>query len=242
VKKINIVFASFVFFVISGTVSADPVVFESGTEQTILIELYTSEGCSSCPPAETYLNSFKKHPRLWKRYIPVAFHVDYWDYLGWKDPYARAENDDRQREYARALSQRTIYTPAFFVNGHSWRQSRGPSLDSVKTKKVGDLRVIVEEKRLRASFNAGVDSDMTLHVAWLAMDQATDIRAGENEGRYAEHEFVLVGHTMENSENNRWSLDLPELDRKHGVRYALVVWVSQKGDPRPLQATGGYMF
>lgn len=62
----------------------------SGKQQTTLVELYTSQGCSSCPPAERWLSSLQNDPRLWKELIPVAFHVDYWNYLGWNDQIGRA--------------------------------------------------------------------------------------------------------------------------------------------------------
>ena len=62
--------------------------FQSPVEQTTLVELYTSEGCSSCPPAESWLNGLKESPGLWKDFVPLAFHVDYWDDLGWRDPLA----------------------------------------------------------------------------------------------------------------------------------------------------------
>src|SRR5881394_2772067 len=74
--------------------------FQSSGEQVALLELYTSEGCSSCPPAETWLSRLKESPKLWKDFVPVAFHVDYWDYLGWKDPFAAKVYTERQHEYA----------------------------------------------------------------------------------------------------------------------------------------------
>jgi len=66
------------------------VTFTSPSQQTTLLELYTSEGCSSCPPADQWLSTLKNNPRLWKEIIPVAFHVDYWNDLGWKDEFSRA--------------------------------------------------------------------------------------------------------------------------------------------------------
>src|SRR4051794_21790628 len=65
--------------------------FESQERQTTFLELYTSEGCSSCPPAEAWLNQLSKSPVLWKDFVPTAFHVDYWDHLGWRDRWAAKE-------------------------------------------------------------------------------------------------------------------------------------------------------
>ena len=92
---------------------AGELTLSSGQQQTLLIELYTSEGCSSCPPAEEYLNALKQNQKLWQVYIPVAFHVGYWDYIGWRDPYAHPAYAKRQSEYARQRNQGTVYTPAF---------------------------------------------------------------------------------------------------------------------------------
>src|SRR5437867_2256011 len=83
--------------------------FQSAREQTALIELYTSEGCSSCPSAETWLSRLKESPGLWKDFVPLAFHVDYWDYLGWRDLWASKSFSDRQRAYAKQWRSDSIY-------------------------------------------------------------------------------------------------------------------------------------
>src|SRR6476660_686425 len=71
--------------------------FESGDTQSMLIELFTSEGCSSCPPAEKWLSALKSNQDLWKKIVPVAFHVDYWDRLGWRDRFAKPDFTSRQQ-------------------------------------------------------------------------------------------------------------------------------------------------
>ena len=70
--------------------------FLSGNERNQLIELYTSEGCSSCPPADRWLAQFVDHPKLWQQIIPIAFHVDYWNYLGWHDRFSLKQHSRRQ--------------------------------------------------------------------------------------------------------------------------------------------------
>ena len=86
-----------------------------------MIELYTSEGCSSCPPAEAWLSTWKSSPDLWKSVFPVAFHITYWDDLGWTDSFAQPAFTQRQRDYAARLGQDSVYTPEFVVNGREWR-------------------------------------------------------------------------------------------------------------------------
>src|ERR1041385_865018 len=84
------------------TVFADvgEIVFESKPARAHLLELYTSEGCSSCPPAEQWMSALKNQPRLWQDIVPIAFHVDYWDRLGWRDPFASKLWTDRQAHYS----------------------------------------------------------------------------------------------------------------------------------------------
>ncbi len=117
---------------------------ESGSESPQLIELYTSEGCSSCPPAEKWLSGFLKDPGLWTHRVPVAFHVDYWDRLGWKDKYASRENTLRQYRFRDEGAVKSIYTPGFLVNGQEWRGwFQGRSIDEVRSK-VADGKLIIE--------------------------------------------------------------------------------------------------
>jgi hypothetical protein len=94
------------------SVMAAPITFQSSETQTSLLELYTSEGCSSCPPAESWLSRLKESPGLWKDFVPVAFHVDYWNYLGWRDPWSTKAFTDRQHAYARTWRSDSVYTLA----------------------------------------------------------------------------------------------------------------------------------
>jgi len=103
----------------SGTMRAEnePIVCQSSERQTALLELYTSEGCSSCPPAERWLSEQKDSLGLWKNFVPLAFHVDYWNSLGWRDPWSSAQASQRQKAYAQLWQSESIYTPEFVLNG-----------------------------------------------------------------------------------------------------------------------------
>ena len=115
--------------------------FESGATQSTLAELFTSEGCSSCPPAEKWLSALKSNQDLWKTIIPVAFHVDYWDRLGWRDRFAKPEFTSRQQRYAAAWGGDSVYTPGFVVNGKEWRSWFGGNAVPTTSSKIGILRV-----------------------------------------------------------------------------------------------------
>ena len=95
----------------------DTLTFQSGELQTTFIELYTSEGCSSCPPADRWLSQLKDDPTLWQDKVPIAFHVDYWDYIGWKDSLALPGNTQRQGQYKAENKIGFVYTPGFVING-----------------------------------------------------------------------------------------------------------------------------
>src|ERR1700730_751970 len=107
-------------------------VFESGPERTHLLELFTSEGCSSCPPAEAWMSKLKAEPRLWKDFVPIAFHVDYWDRLGWRDPFASKEWTARQYQYSTTWKSESVYTPGFVLDGREWIDRHAPKLSSEK--------------------------------------------------------------------------------------------------------------
>ena len=95
-----------------GTAAAQTAGLPTAASPTV-VELFTSQGCSSCPPSDQQLGELAKRPDL----LPLSFHVDYWDYIGWKDPFASALNTERQRGYARSLKQRYVYTPEMVVGG-----------------------------------------------------------------------------------------------------------------------------
>src|SRR5258708_30257782 len=102
---------------------AEPITFQSEDTPATLLELFTSEGCSSCPPADAWMSKLKTNPGLWKRVVPVVFHVDYWNGLGWPDRFAPAANTARQHRYAAAWRSNSVYTPGFVLNGHERRGS-----------------------------------------------------------------------------------------------------------------------
>ena len=224
--------------------AAEPLRFSSGPAQTVLVELFTSEGCSSCPPAEVYLNRFTGHTALWKQYIPLAFHVDYWDYLGWKDRYAQPAHAQRQQQYAQQRRVSTVYTPAFVVNGQGWRPGWTSEEPKSEGTPAGTLTVSLRGTQLEAVFDPLTPETKTLqlHLAILGMGLTTEIRAGENSGRQAQHEFVVLAQKQINTNNGRWRGTLPEVENRWGAkRLALVTWVSRADDLAPLQATGGYL-
>jgi hypothetical protein len=174
---------------------------ESPSHQTALVELYTSQGCSSCPPADRWLTQLDaRHPR--DRVVPIALHVNYWDYIGWKDPYARSEFTTRQRTLAAANGSRTVYTPGVFVQGQEFSQWSGRALfdDAVRafTASPASVRITLKaevtdsEVTVNASAVALASArGPRLYLALVENGLATNVRAGENRGETLKNDRVV---------------------------------------------------
>ncbi|KAA3628237.1 MAG: DUF1223 domain-containing protein [Proteobacteria bacterium] len=220
---------------------------ESPTRQAQLIELYTSEGCSSCPPADRWLSGLKDEPRLWQQIVPVAFHVDYWNYIGWPDRFSSSAYSDRQRRYAASGGVSTVYTPGFVVNGEEWRGwFRGRMLTNNAEVSAGKLSATGSADALQVRFEPanGNSVPLQLHVARLGFDLHTDVGAGENSGRKLSHDFVVLGHVehalKREGATHTALVKLPPA-RESAPRQGVALWVTRKGELRPLQAAGGWL-
>jgi hypothetical protein len=243
------IFAASLLVAIPASAQTNVIQFQSAPERTALLELYTSEGCSSCPPAETWLSGLTDSPRLWKDFAPVAFHVDYWNDLGWKDAWSDAEFSERQRSYAQLWRAENIYTPEFVLNGQEWHNwftgKNGPKSDG---ENVGVLTVASGDTKLwRVNFNPAKDSGARyeIHAALLAGGIVSDVKAGENHGRKLQHDFVVVdllqiGMTSGNGvAHGRFVINAPKSPA--GKTRALVAWVTLVDAIQPIQATGGWL-
>ena len=222
---------------------ADPIVFESGAKKVQLLELFTSEGCSSCPPAEASLSRLVNDTRLWREFVPVAFHVDYWDRLGWKDPFSLAESTKRQETYATNWNAEGVYTPAFVLDGREWRSATIPVMND---EAPGALKAAVRrDSTVVISFDPvkGSSGTFEVYLARLGFGLSVNVRAGENNGRSLKHDFVVLSLAHEKLASGAQELRLaPASDSvSRSERAALAVWITNAGDIRPIQATGGWL-
>ncbi len=221
--------------------------FASGPHQTALLELYTSEGCSSCPPAEAWLSRQKENPGLWKNFVPVAFHVDYWDRLGWRDRFSSREWTERQSRYAALWGSGSVYTPAVVINGREQRDWSTSNLPQPNDKQAGALRVAtMDAKNFSIDFKPGqgATGDWEAHLALLGADLSTRVRAGENNGRNLKHDFVVIdlqsAALKPESGNLHVTLTISG-SKETGGRKAVAVWVTARGELASVQATGGWL-
>lgn len=228
---------------------SESVTCQSSERQTALLELYTSEGCSSCPPAERWLSGLKDSPALWKEFVPLAFHVDYWNHLGWRDAWSSPEFTKRQNAYAQLWQTETIYTPEFVLNGSEWRGGwMTRTIPAPTDVKVGVLMAKrAGTNRWEVSF-APVHADASgyeVNVALLESELSSDVKAGENRGRKLIHDFAVVKLTKAtlSLHSGAWRGELllpPPLKAPTG-RLALAFWITRVGQMQPIQATGCWL-
>ncbi|MGH8547557.1 MAG: DUF1223 domain-containing protein [Methylococcales bacterium] len=219
---------------------------ESGKTQAQLIELYTSEGCSSCPPADRWLTSLLNDPGLWKDFVPIAFHVDYWNQLGWPDPFANPEFSERQRTYQLQGNVATVYTPGFVIQGEEWRGWFGDfNRPSNPNREVGNLSINLTGNRGLVRFEPeNTIQSGTFYLAWLGFGYERRIASGENAGKTLREDFVVLSLEHQASESNQnglgaeFDLDRPEARPEQKV--AIVAWFSTPGNQRPIQAVGSW--
>lgn len=231
---------SFITCLIFWSFSVHALEFSSGKQQNAVIELYTSEGCSSCPPAERWLSSYKTHPNLFTRIIPMAFHVDYWNYLGWEDRFADPAFSDRQRRMKRQGLLQGVYTPGVLVSSQEWRTWRAAShpLPAVK-KEVGILSVKVDLKTDKPNLLVQFSKKgaYRVHLALLGMGLNSQVTSGENNRRTLEHDFVVIHHQV----SNTWRLKMPNIPDFGQTQTALAVWVSEPNTEKIIQATASML-
>ncbi len=179
---------------------------KSGATTVPFLELYTSEGCSSCPPADKWLSGLKIDAKKQEslKVVPLAFHVDYWDYIGWKDKFSKAEYSDRQRKTAAFAGAGFVYTPQFVMNGRDFRGWDNARLIQAieKNQKIAaranlSLNLINQtngEITLQATAKAANPADFKTADIFVAIYEnklVSQIKAGENNGRELKHDYVV---------------------------------------------------
>lgn len=181
---------------------------KSGAQTAALVELFTSEGCDSCPPADRWLSGIKGEKSYAGRAVPLSLHVDYWDYIGWHDPYAQGLFAARQREMSNINHAHTVYTPQILVNGKDFRPGLfsigGESFDEMVARinlaparaDLGLALTGLADKEIKfeatAKLRDAADSrNAALYVAVFENALSSAVAAGENKGRTLKHDFVV---------------------------------------------------
>src|SRR3954464_8377064 len=173
----------------------------SGENTVALVELYTSEGCNSCPPADRWLSTLggKYPPEL---VVPLALHVDYWDYIGWKDPYAKREFSQRQRRLSQLQRVALVYTPQVVLQGADFRAWGGPEFDRAVQRINGrpasaHLSLAITGRtevgfRVQVDARADAGEEARVYLAAYESGLSSQVSAGENRGRRLAHDYVAL--------------------------------------------------
>ena len=178
------------------------------TQGFAVVELFTSEGCSSCPPADRLLSDIVAETREKNQAVyALSFHVDYWDYIGWQDPYARAAFSQRQRQYAEAFNSSRIYTPQMIVNGQkefvgSSRTKAWKAIESaLRQQAPAEIKIVnIEKNETSVSMLCnitGAPESAVLNVAIVEQGLSQNVSRGENRGRTLRHENVVRAFSVE---------------------------------------------
>lgn len=176
----------------------------SGPHTTALVELYTSEGCDSCPPADRWLQGLAGRGLAPDRVVPLSLHVNYWDYIGWKDPYAQQRFADRQRKLAQVMKARIVYTPQVLLQGQDFRAWGGRAFDeavarinarppkaAISLALAGGRGDTMEVEARADLLRPDEEADAALYLASYENRLVSSVSAGENRGRTLSHDYVV---------------------------------------------------
>jgi hypothetical protein len=176
-----------VWLAVGAPVSAEPVV---------VVELFTSQGCVACPPADEFVAMLASDPRI----LPLALHVDYWDYIGWADTFAQPQFTDRQRAYAKAAGSRMIYTPQFIIAGRDRIEGLEPKEISTRLREYlaagQTVRLTVTRDGDRVVIRAEADPPLTepvrVQLVRYKAEETVMIERGENAGKSVNYHNVVT--------------------------------------------------
>ncbi len=243
----------------SATRDNNGIVFTSGRQKVSLIELYTSEGCSSCPPADRWLSAVGDGAALWENVVPVAFHVSYWDRLGWPDRFAQPKFDTRQRTLAARVDS-GVYTPGLFKDGlefRSWRRTPPQAISASDTQRqsttaaaqsdAGELSIShVTGNQWQVTYDQAIASDAgysanppaQVFAAVLGNNLSNSIGRGENAGKQLDHDFVVLQLEQAKLTPGATLQATFTLDTNSTAKPAIAAWITGTNGA-PLQAVGG---
>jgi hypothetical protein len=176
---------------------------QSSGERIAVLELYTSEGCDSCPPAERWLSALPARGFMANRVIPMAFHVDYWDQLGWPDPLAKAQFSARQRLRAQRNRDRVVYTPQLLLNGADFQPTLADGHFEERLNELNRLpaaaHLFLRQRTTPSDVKIELDMrllqvdrrDVQTYIAITENRLQSAVSAGENRGKLLHHDFVV---------------------------------------------------
>ena len=224
--------AVFLAALLPAAAAAQTCELQAAAQPPAIVELYTSEGCSSCPPADRWLSTLKGRSDV----IALAFHVNYWDRLGWPDRFATPAITERQHLLAQSSGSSYVYTPQVMHNGRDMRQWSGASLSRLPSSKV-TLTLKREGNAVSASVGAG-SGRLAGYWAVLEDGHSSRVKAGENAGETLKHDHVVTAYKpldawTAGDAAKTFTLDLPAAT---AATRRVVFVVTDAASQRPVQA------
>ena len=225
-------------FTLAVFVSLLVMVHASEAQQKIVLELFTSQGCSSCPPADDFLEELQADES--SNVIALSYHVDYWNYIGWKDPFSKKEYTDKQRNYASRFRSSSIYTPQLVINGqeHFVGSNRSQIKTALKRHSNSAIDNKLELTKANASasevaFEYQFDGDISgksLRAILVIEKRTTEVKRGENRNRTLVNSHVVVNErTLENVQTKQGRIEIPSIVKENDkLRLILVLETNKK--------------
>lgn len=203
-KNLLLSFSSlFIVLLFSNSQAQEPVKgsIKSDTATVAILELYTSEGCNSCPAAEKYLKQMVEQHKGKKQFIPLAFHVDYWDYIGWKDPFSNPAFGKRQRDIAIRNQLNTLYTPQFVLHGQDFPSYNNipdaiSIINDIKPQADISLQATLTDTQVNALITVSAINERSkqygdVYIAIAENNLSSQVTDGENDGLNLQHAHVV---------------------------------------------------
>jgi len=198
-----------------------------------VVELFTSEGCSSCPAADDLVSKIQKENN--QDVFILSYHVDYWNRLGWKDEFSKAAFSERQKQYARSMALKGVYTPQIVVNGtiefvgsneerlrSSIKNSQSKSSLSITTQNI--------DGGVKLSYSGGSNKPMLLNIALVQPEAYTNVGRGENSGRKLHHVNIVRELKTINTSDESGSIDMQIPKELANLPLKLIAFTQQKDD------------
>lgn len=210
----------------------------AGDRSVVVVELFTSQGCSSCPPADKFLGELARHDDI----LPLAMHVDYWDYIGWKDTFARPEHTKRQKAYAYGFGTKSIYTPQMVIGGTDQavgshvmkvmeilhRHQMAAERVSVSTQDGADGRVL----RVANNANRPLPAPVVAQIVFFVPSDTVAVSRGENEGRAITSTNIVTDVQAFGKWDGKGEVEflLPTPLAPEGQKAAIILQATRMGD------------
>lgn len=222
-----------------------PYLNTTNKEGFAVVELFTSEGCSSCPPADALLARFQKQSEG-KNIFFLAYHVDYWDRQGWKDQFSAPEFTERQEQYRKQLRNEVLYTPQFIVNGTSeFAGDEERTLyqlvsDALNSKTEATINLTSEEQYQLLNIGYKVDNtnkNNSLLIALVQKEASTYVKRGENSGRQLHHVQIVKEFTTLSLDKTEGIITMSKPESFNKNNWELIAFIQNKSTGKISAAT-----